>query len=214
MYYQIKGLVLNSKIKGEADKVAIIYTYQWGKISVIVPGAKKIAAKLNSATEPLTESEFMVCQNDQSMRPKVIGASIINFNADIKSDYNKNIYALYAAEISDKLLPYNSENIQKYNLISRIWEILAKCSFHRRAVAAFILRFLSLSGYAFSDYIKQGYISIDEDTIHSINKLSNCSGNDIDSLSIDDERIYRFVEEYLQNYISKPRVLSFIQKTQ
>ncbi|MCL2485943.1 MAG: recombination protein O N-terminal domain-containing protein, partial [Endomicrobia bacterium] len=60
MYYQIKGLVLNSNTHGEADKIATIYSYEWGKIQAIVPSAKKIAAKLSAAIEPLTESEFMV----------------------------------------------------------------------------------------------------------------------------------------------------------
>ncbi|MDR3243219.1 MAG: recombination protein O N-terminal domain-containing protein, partial [Elusimicrobiota bacterium] len=76
MYYQIKGLVLNSRTQGESDKIALIYSYEWGKISSIVPSAKKITAKLNGATEPLTESEFMVYQNHSSMRPKITGAQI------------------------------------------------------------------------------------------------------------------------------------------
>ncbi|MDR1926219.1 MAG: DNA repair protein RecO, partial [Endomicrobium sp.] len=100
MYYIIKGLILNSKVKGEYDKLITIYSYQWGKIQAVVPSAKKIAAKLSSATEPLTESEFIVSNNSFS-RPTVIGAHIIENNTKIKINFERNIYALYAAEISD-----------------------------------------------------------------------------------------------------------------
>jgi len=212
MYYQIKGLVLNSRTQGESDKIALIYSYEWGKISSIVPSAKKITAKLNGATEPLTESEFMVYQNHSSMRPKITGAQILNNHTKLKSDFQKSIYALYAAEIGDKLLPFNSANIEKYYLISRIWQVLEDCANFRRAIAAFTLRFLSLSGYSFSDYIKQGNTQFDKESQTIINKLSNCSGDDLDSLSINDEIICYYVEEYLLNYIKTPSVHTFLKK--
>ncbi|MDR0823433.1 MAG: DNA repair protein RecO [Endomicrobium sp.] len=212
MYYQIKGLVLNSKISGEADKTVSIYTYEWGKIAAIVPSAKKIAAKLNGATEPLTESEFMIYQSHPSMRPKITGAQILNNYTKTKTAFKNNLYALYAAEISDKLLPFNSPNIKKYQLLSRIWQALGECKNCRRAVAAFTLRFLSLSGYAFKDYISQGNMSIDRESADALNKIANCSADDLDEMIFDDEKICGSVEDYLLNYIKKPAAAVFIKK--
>ncbi|MDR0486122.1 MAG: DNA repair protein RecO [Elusimicrobiota bacterium] len=212
MYYQIKGLVLNSKTEGEADKVSAIYSLEWGKISAIAPGAKKIKAKLNAATEPLTESEFMVYQSAPSMRPRITGARVINSNVSLKTDFQKTIYALYAAEICDKMLPYNIQNEKKYSLITRIWEILDNTHFPRRAIAAFTLRFLTLSGYAFSDYIKQGNLSIDRDLQKSIYELSTCRGSRIDELVIDDGKVCRLVESYLLNYAPEPKCRIFLEK--
>ena len=125
MYYTIKGLVLNAKIKDEYDKLITVYSYEWGKIQAVVPSAKKIAAKLSSSTEPLTESEFMVFSGHSSVRPKITGANIIENNTKIKMNFNRNLYALYTAEISDKFAPFNLKNTVKYGLIARIWEILA-----------------------------------------------------------------------------------------
>ncbi|MDR3048323.1 MAG: DNA repair protein RecO [Elusimicrobiota bacterium] len=214
MYYQIRGLVLNVKTHNDADKAALIYTYEWGKITALVPSAKKIAAKLNGATEPLTESEFMVYQNHQLMRPKITGAQIINNHSKIKTTFKSNLYALYAAEISDKLLPFNTPNEQKYRLISRIWTALEECKNCSRALSAFTLRFLSLSGYDFRDYIKTGNLSIDAESAQIINKISNCNAADLDEMDFDDKKISALVEEYLLNYIKKPSVSTFIQKLQ
>ncbi|AKL97978.1 DNA repair protein RecO [Endomicrobium proavitum] len=212
MYYQIKALVLNSSQSSESDKHVTLYTYQWGKVKAVVPSAKKIAAKLNAATEPLTESELMVFQNHQSVRPKVTGAQIINNNSKIKTDFKRNLYALYACEVCDKLAPFNFENSDKYELLARVWEVLADCKFPQRAVVAFVLRFLKLSGYGFADYLKNN-ASLDKNTELLIRKLSNCRGEDVDNIGdIDDNKIWLYVETYLTNYVKRPSVGVFLKK--
>ncbi|MBQ4178186.1 MAG: recombination protein O N-terminal domain-containing protein [Elusimicrobia bacterium] len=45
MYYNIKALILNTKLASEADKVITAYTDKWGKIYAIVPSAKKNSCK-------------------------------------------------------------------------------------------------------------------------------------------------------------------------
>jgi DNA repair protein RecO (recombination protein O) len=213
MYYAIKGLVLNAKIQGEYDKLITIYSYEWGKIQSVVPSAKKITAKLSSATEPLTESEFMVFGRYPLLRPKIIGANIIENNTQIKPDFKRNLYALYAAEVSDKFAPFNFENTVKYNLIVRIWQILSVCKYPKRALIAFILRFLKLSGYAFADYLKTNNASAGVGIEKSVEILSNCSGDNIDMLEeIEEEKIWNCVENYLTNYIRRPALSVFFKK--
>jgi len=213
LYYTIKGLVLNSNIHSESDKVITAYTYEWGKIHAVVPSAKKIAAKLAAATEPLTESEFMFFQSHPSMRPKITGANIINNNTAVKADFKRNLYALYAAEISDKFAPFNMENAEKYELIVRVWQLLGNCSSPQRVLTAFVLRFLKLSGYGFTDYIKHNNSFIDKEIESGIRKFSNCSGYEADNIcEFDDAKIWNYVESYLANYIKKPSVGVFMKK--
>jgi DNA repair protein RecO (recombination protein O) len=212
MYYTIKGLILNSKIYGEHDKLITVYSYEWGKIQVTASSAKKIAAKLSAAIEPLTESEFIVYNNHPSVRPKVTGANIIKNNSKVKTDFKRNLYALYAAEISDKFAPFNLENHEKYNLIVRIWEVLGICKYPKRALTAFILRFLKLSGYSFFDYLKNANV-VDKNIEKNIKKLSNCSGNDVDLFEgLEDDKIWNYVETYITNYIRRPSISVFLQK--
>jgi DNA repair protein RecO (recombination protein O) len=211
MYYTIKGIVLKAKIHREQDKLITIYSYESGKFQAVVPSAKKITAKLSSATEPLTESEFMVFNNGFSST--VVGARIIENNSKIKNDFFKNLYALYALEICDKFAPYNMENKDKYHLITRLWQVLLDCKLHKRALLAFILRFLKISGYSFLDYIKNTNILIDKKVIKSIRQLSNCYGNDVDMLcEIEDDKVWNCVESYLTNYILRPSLSVFLQK--
>jgi DNA repair protein RecO (recombination protein O) len=213
MYYTVKGLVLNANISAEADKVITVYTYEWGKIQAVVPSAKKIKAKLASATEPLTESEFMVFQSHPSMRPKITGAGIINNNTAVKTDIKRNLYALYAAEISDKFAPFNMENAEKYELIVRAWQLLGSCGYPQRVLTAFVLRFLKLSGYGFNDYLRNNNTFMDKDIEKGIRRFSSCSGDEADNIcEYDDGKIWNYVESYLTNYIKKPSVGVFMRK--
>ncbi|MDR3256959.1 MAG: DNA repair protein RecO [Endomicrobium sp.] len=213
MYYTIKGLVLNTRIQCEHDKLITVYSYEWGKVQAVVPSAKKIAAKLACATEPLTESEFIVFNSHPAIRIKITGASIIQNNTKIKMDFKRNLYALYAVEIIDKLVPFNLENMEKYDLIVRILEILSACKYPKRALTAFILRFLKLSGYAFSDYLKHNNSFVSKDIEKAVRKLSTCSGNDVDLLEkIEDEKVWNYVESYLTNYVHRPALSIFLKK--
>lgn len=213
MYYSVKGLVLKSGVYSESDKLITVYSYEWGKFQAIVPGAKKIKAKLASATEPLTESEFMVLLKHPSMRPRITGASIVNNNTPVKRDFKRTVYALYAAEISDKFAPANMENAEKYGLIVRVWHLLGGCLCPRRVLLSFALRFLKLSGYGFSDYLKNSGSLIDEETARGIRKFSSCSGDEADKIcDFDDDKIWNYVEAYITNYIKRPSVSVFLKK--
>ncbi|MDR2676761.1 MAG: DNA repair protein RecO [Endomicrobium sp.] len=215
MYYKLKGLVLNAKIQGEHDKLITIYSYECGKIYAVAPSAKKITAKLSYATEPLTESEFIVFNSDHAVRPKVTGANIIENNTNIKLDFDKMIHALYIAEVSDKFTPFYLTDINKYNLIVRGLELLRTCKYPKRILIAFVLRFLKLSGYAFSDYLKynNNCSIVSKEVQKTIIKLSNCSGDELDLIKkLEDDRIWNYVESYLIKYVRRPLLSVFMKK--
>jgi DNA repair protein RecO (recombination protein O) len=214
VYYTIKGLVINVMVYGECDKLITVYSYEWGKVQTLVPSAKKITAKLAFATELLTESEFVVFNNHYSARrSKVIGASIIQNNTGVKVDFNRNLYALYVAEVSNKLSSFNFKNVEKYNLIARVWEILGICKYPKRVLIAFFLRFLKLSGYGYLDYLKYNNSFVSKDVEKSIKELSFCSGDDVDFIKeIEDEKVWKYVESYLMCYIRRSSLSVFFKK--
>ena len=216
MYYNIKALILNTKLSQESDKVITAYTTKFGKIYATVPGAKKIVAKLNSATEPITESELIIYQNSKYYRPTVTGARILNNNTDVKKDFYRNLLAFYVCEISDKFAPIHLQNIKKYELISRTWNLLAISKTPLRVLTAFSLRLLKMSGYSMVDYLKRNYSNIKEEDIFYIKKIANCCGDSLDSIeefvSSDDKVMWNYVESYIKTYIQQPSVGLFLKK--
>ena len=216
MYYNIKALILNTKLSQESDKVITAYTTKFGKIYATVPGAKKIVAKLNSATEPITESELIIYQNSKYCRPTVTGARILNNNTNVKKDFYRNLLAFYVCEISDKFAPMHLQNTKKYELISRAWNLLAISKTPLRVLTAFSLRLLKMSGYSMVDYLKRNYSNIKEEDIFYIKKIANCCGDSLDSIeefvSSDDKVMWNYVESYIKTYIQQPSVGLFLKK--
>ena len=207
MYYYIKGLVLKSKISAEADRLITMYSYEWGKISAIVPGAKKIKAKLGWAAEPIRETEFHVYVKDGTMRPKVTGAKALNNYAKLFSDWKRFSVAQYCAEVVDVLTAFNSENTRKYELLQRTWELLETSKNPWRIFSAFVLRFLNLSGYSFVEYLKRHNTLVSNDEKAHIRKLAAVSGEEVDNLlDLDGEIEYnvsRAIDGYLSTYLPR-----------
>ena len=216
MYYNIKALILNTKLSQEADKVITAYTTKWGKIYATVPGAKKIVAKLNSATEPITESELIVYQNSQYSRPTVTGARILNNNTEVKQDFYRNLLAFYVCEISDKFAPMHLPGIKKYELISRTWCLLAVSKTPLRVLTAFSLRLLKMSGYSMIDYLKRNCSNIKKEDILYLKKIANCCGDSLDTIeefvNNDDKVMWNYVESYIKTYVPQLSVGVFLKK--
>ena len=216
MYYNIKALILNCETSSEADKIITAYTDKWGKINAIVPGAKKIIAKLSAATEPVTESELIVYQNSQYSRPTVTGAKILDNNTTLKQDFNRMMLAFYVNEISSKFAPMHLQDLKKYELIKRTWHLLAEAEIPIRVLTAFSLRLLKLSGYNMIDYLNRHYSNIKKEDIVYLKKIANCCGDDLDTIeefaSNNDKAMWNYVESYIKTYISQPSVGVFLKK--
>jgi DNA repair protein RecO (recombination protein O) len=210
MYYQLNGLVLNVHVCGEADKSATIYTREWGKISALVPGAKKIKAKLGAATEPVVEGEYMIYMAGPQARAKVTGARISDGFIPLKTDWRKFSVASACSEVTDLLTPYHMENSQKYDLLSRTWKLLETAKRPWRIYTAFTLRFLRLSGYSFVEYIKRenSATAVNNEEFEAIKMFSTLSGEEVDNEAdiapALETKVSRHLDRYLSIYISRP----------
>jgi len=207
MYTQVNGLVLSTSISAEADKVVTLYTRELGKITCVAPGAKKITARLAGATEPITESEFIVYQSRHSVRPKITGARMVNSFGAFSREWRRAVLAYSCAELCSVMTPYHAEHVQKYDLLRRSWQLLEKASHPRRVLIAYALRFIRLSGYNFVDYLKRESYRCPPDQLQCIVRLGALSGQEIDALALEDlpeeqeQRILWFITWYLEHHI-------------
>ncbi len=202
MYQQLKGLILRGQVSAEADKLITIYTYEWGKISAIVPGAKKIVAKLSAATEPVVETDLMLYVSSPRARPKVTGAVLLGHFPGLRQQWRRFVAAQTCAEITDVLTPYNAENPQKYELLARTWQYLESAQYPWRIVMAFTLRFLKLSGYSFVDYLQREHSLIPPGQQQLIKKMATLPGDEVDRCLTIEEDVEQELKRHVDNYLS------------
>jgi DNA repair protein RecO (recombination protein O) len=217
MYSNIKGIVLRSAISGEADKLITVYTLESGKLSMVVPGAMKIKAKLAGAAELLTESEFIIYAVNQRIRPKVTGARIKDSFQGLKTDWKRFSMGQYCAQLTEKLTPFAAENDKKYELLARTLKLLETVKNPQRILLSFILRFLKLSGYSFTEFIDREKPFMDPEKARAVNRLATAPGLEVDqSLDISPQfetELRKHLEKYLSNYLTyKLSAQKFLEK--
>jgi len=208
MHHRLRGLILREQISAEADKLITVYTREWGKISAVVPGAKKIKAKLSAATQPIMESELSVYAGSPTARPRVTGVVLLSSFGALRCDWRRFTMAQCCAEIHEVLTPYHLEHAQKYDLLLRTWQLLERAQNPWRITVAFTLRFLRLSGYSFLEYLKRERSGISPAEQHVIKQFATLPGEEVDrNLQFEsslEKEIAKHVDEYLDLYLPRP----------
>lgn len=104
---KVTAIILKRFNFGEGDKIVTVFSQQQGKISVVAKGVRRIKSRRAPHLEPLNEVEMVLHKNvvtEAKSRPKKY--------YDLKSLS----FALYGAEIVDKLLPENEPHEDVYFL--------------------------------------------------------------------------------------------------
>lgn len=102
----IEAIVLKSTPFKESDAIISVYTKEYGKISLLAKGVRKIKSKNASACSSITLSEFTIILKKGIST--LIKANYLNYYRHIKEDIELEAYASYFIEFIYK---YCEENI-------------------------------------------------------------------------------------------------------
>lgn len=98
-----QGLVLKLIDYKDADKLASIFTLDYGVITAKFVGVKKEKAKLKAVAQPFTFADFNFTMRANNR--VVAGASLIDNFYNLMTDYNKTICAYIVLDILKSILP-------------------------------------------------------------------------------------------------------------
>lgn len=144
MEQKTKGLVLKLIDYKDADKLASIFTFDYGIITAKFVGVKKEKAKLKAIAQPFTFADFNF--TTRANNRVVAGASLIDSFYLILSNYNKTICGYIVLDIIKSILPEEKSEQDLFLLtISTLKNIEQNNEFI--ATIDFILKFLNFSGF-------------------------------------------------------------------
>jgi len=147
-YFTTKGIILNSSLVRESDRLVSILTEDMGRVRAVAPGAHKISARLLCATEPGVESTLTFYDNTRNTYvARITGGVILRTFPALKCGLERYLITSKILEIVDSLLPEREPNTRKYSLVLRTLELLEIAGNGRRIYLAFVLRFLKLCGW-------------------------------------------------------------------
>lgn len=166
-----KGFILKLTDYKDADKLASIFTFEYGVVTAKFVGVKKEKAKLKSFAQPFTFADFNFTKRANSR--VVSGVNLIDNFYPILADYNKTICGYILLDTIKSLLPPEKVEQDLFLLaISSLKDIEQKNEFV--ATIDFLIKFLNFSGFAIN-FPKTRNIYFDKYTGEfTINKTSTC----------------------------------------
>ncbi|MUG64610.1 MULTISPECIES: DNA repair protein RecO [Paenibacillus] len=103
MLYRAEGIVIRSMDYGEGNKIITLCTEKWGKVGVLVRGAKKVKSRHAALTQLFTYGEYVFFRNGTGLGTLNAG-EIIESHHSLREDLIKAAYASYACELLDRVL--------------------------------------------------------------------------------------------------------------
>lgn len=155
-----QGLVLKLIDYKDADKLASIFTFDYGIITAKFVGVKKEKAKLKAVAQPFTFAEFNFAT--RAGNKVVSGANLVDNFYKLLVDFNKTICGYVVLDIIKSIVPENKpEKDLFYLAISTLKNIEENNEYV--STIDFILKFLSFSGMRV-EFINNDYVYLDNAT--------------------------------------------------
>ena len=112
---KVKGIIISEKPYKESSKLLNIITEEYGVISLIAKGSKRLKNNLRSVSTKLTYAEFQINYKEGKLS-NLICADVINPLNNIKKDLLKISYATYLLDLTSQVLKENN-NKNIYNIL-------------------------------------------------------------------------------------------------
>jgi len=145
MLYKTEGIVLKSTEFKEADKIVTIYTKDYGKITAIAKGVRKIKSKFGSSLEILTHSVFLFYKGRNI--DIVSQTEILESFFSTSKEVNKFAFAVNCIEVVNKLTEEREINIGLFNLLKEVLHYLRKTADPKLLTLSFKWQTMLLLGY-------------------------------------------------------------------
>ncbi len=146
MFHQTKGIVLSSIKYAESSVICKIYTEKFGLISYLINGVRKKKGKSNYY-QPLSILDMTVYYKQKSSLQRVKEAKpFIQYKA-IPFDIKKSSIAMFLAEVLNKSLNEEEENLSLYYFLETAMEELDSQEFNSQFHLQFLIELSKHLGF-------------------------------------------------------------------
>lgn len=147
--YETEALVIKKTDYGEADRLVVLYTKDYGKIRAIVKGIRKPSSKFNAITELFTYLKVILyfAKEKQEFHRLIRGDVIAYFN-NIRIDLRKLTCCSCIFELLNYLTPDREADLEMFYLIIIYLETLDKGTSDELSLTLiYLLRLLQKAGF-------------------------------------------------------------------
>lgn len=143
-----EAIVLKTIDYGEGHKIVIFYTLEFGKLKIVVKGAKSAKNKFGASLEPMTLSRIVFYNHPGRDLQMISQSDLIASHANLRKDLSLMSWGLYIMELVDELTIERDINKPIFFLLKNLLEMISKISNWKILIKYFELKFFLLCGYA------------------------------------------------------------------
>lgn len=143
--YTSEGIVLSRKNYGEADRILIVFSKNYGKLSLLAKGIRKIKSKKRGHLEIFSRIKFSAV-NGSGMDIMTEAVTLNDF-AGVRVNLNKISLAYYFCEVVNKITHEDGNPSKTYLLLSNSLEKLETETELKKLRLEFIYKILTEMGY-------------------------------------------------------------------
>lgn len=148
MIHTSMAVVLWRRRFAESDRLACLYTEDFGRLVVRFVGADKPRAKLRALSEPFVSAEYRLIFSRRTDAVIAAGGALADSRPGIRGDWRRAVDALRLCELVSELTPERSPNPEKFGLLEgALGELETGESGWERVVPGFGAALLGLSGF-------------------------------------------------------------------
>lgn len=158
-----EGIVLKKYDYGEADRIIVVFTKDYGKISSIVKGIRKSRRREGASTDILTISDFIFFEKNDKI---YISSSEMKKNyIQVSEDSFKTAVLFYILRILDIFTQEKEKNVKVYETVLKLIDYIEREKEQEKilvSVTYFILRVLKIEGVVYEIDGEGSYLNLNE----------------------------------------------------
>lgn len=176
-----KGIILKLTDYKDADKLASIFTFDYGKITAKFVGVKKEKAKFKSVAVPFNFAEFVLTSTGNNNI--VTSADSVDSFSKITENYNKLMCAYCVVDTINSIVMPDKKEEDLFLLTLQALKNIETQNEHL-ALIKFLLDFISFEGFELDLGLK-GFVYLDKNLGNFVNKTSQ-----FENLTQIDKKVY------------------------
>jgi len=143
--FKSEAVILSSKSFGEADKIHVLYTKRYGKVSVISKGVRKLSSRKRGSMEVFNLIHFQAVET--SGMPILTEVEVVEDYEEIRKSLRKISVAYFFSDVVNKITRDQESNEELFYLLNKYLKRLEHATKLKDLRNIFTQNMLSLMGF-------------------------------------------------------------------
>jgi len=138
----VNGIVLKTIEFNDFDLIVTIYSREYGPLSFVALGTRKIVSKNKYAVQLFSESKFEIFKSHKGRLSKLKKGYLVNSNKTISNNYFNYLLASVAADLTQQLFANNEVSKIYYRNLETLLQVLSTDQYPFKTFTFFLLQAL------------------------------------------------------------------------